>query len=126
MSVDVSAVLRIGWIVDHDEAVNYGELAEYDFEELDSIDGVYDGCDWVDFVNDYDSKSPVAIGWRPDFRKSDPHGSTPYATVPLSTEEFASQFQDPANDEAARKVYEAVTGHPPATDPVPVLYERWH
>lgn len=125
MGVDVSAVLRIGWVVDHDEAANYGELEGDGFEALESIEGVGDGYDWVDRMDEYSFKSPVAIGWQPAFRKGDPNGSTPYATVPLSTEEFASQFHDQAKDEAARKVYEAVTGYAPSTDPAPVLYERW-
>lgn len=125
MGVDVSAVLRVGWIVDREDAVNYWRLMDDDFEELKGISGVDDGCYWVGCIDEYDDKSPVAVGWLPDFRKSDPHGLTRYSTVPLSTEEFASQFPDPAKDEAARKVYEAVTGRAPSIDPAPVLYERW-
>ena len=125
MSVDVDAVLRIGWIVPYDDAVNYFELAEEDFEALNSIDGVGDGYKWVSATNCYVDKPDIAIGWQPDFRKQDPDGKNPWDTVPLTTEEFAAQLHDPKKDEAARKVYEAVTGRKPESDPMPMLYERW-
>lgn len=43
MSVDVNAEFMVGWMVEYDDAVNYREMADYDFEQLDGIPGVGEG-----------------------------------------------------------------------------------
>ena len=124
MSVDVDAVLRIGWTVPYDEAVNYMDLFEEDFAALESIPGVECGSEWVDSTSEYSDKPDIAVGWKPElFRFYSEDGR--YTRYQLTTREFASQFPDAAKDEAARKAYEAVTGHAPADDPSPQLYARW-
>lgn len=127
MSVDVDADFMIGWMVDYDEAVNYSEMAENDFEQLESIPGVGegDGCDWVVSTSAYMDRPPIVIGWSVPFRKHDPDGANEWSTVPMSVSEFAASLADESKLETARKVYEAVCGKAPGTDPLPLLFERW-
>lgn len=127
MSVDVDAEFIIGWMVEYDDAENYGEMAEYDFEQLESIPevGEYNGPYWVWSTNAYMNRPPIAIGWRVPFRKSDPDGANEWSTVPLSVTEFAANLADESKLETARKVYKAVCGKAPDTDPLPLLFERW-
>lgn len=46
-------------------------------------------------------------------------------TSPLSVSEFAANLADESKLETARKVYKAVCGKAPDTDPLPMLVERW-
>lgn len=127
MSVDVDAELIIGWMVEYEDAVNYAEMAGDDFEQLDSIPGVGegDGYDWVNRTSEYIDHPSIAIGWSVPFRKRDPQGQNEWDTVPLSVSEFAASLSDESKLETARKVYEAVCGKVPDTDPLPTLFERW-
>lgn len=127
MSVDVDAEFMVGWMVEYDDAVNYREMADYDFDQLDGIPGVGEdnGYDWVKSTSAYMEHPPIAIGWSVPFRKRDPDGANEWSTVPLSVSEFAASLADESKQETARKVYEAVCGKAPDTDPLPLLFERW-
>lgn len=127
MGVDVDAEFIVGWMVEYEDAVNYREMIEDDFGQLESIPGVGegDGCGWVMSTNAYTDHPPVAIGWSVPFRKHAPDGKREWDNIPMTVSEFAASLADESKLETARKVYEAVCGKAPSTEPFPMLFERW-
>lgn len=122
MSVDAEAVLIMGWIVDGidvDDELAEPWLEDEETEEIKSIIGDEHACDWVDYTNLY-SCEELSIGFRIRIYNYD-GGSC----RSLSAQEIHEQMSCQENLGKAKRVYEAVCGKAPDTDPQAEMFVRW-
>lgn len=122
MSVDVDANIIIGWILDTSK-VDPDAFEKWcddeDSDEIRAIIGDDYASDWVGYINSY-SCDIVYIGYTPKFsvRENDSYRF-------LSTQEICDQLTSSETAEKAKRVYEAICGEPPKTEPQFKLFARW-
>ena len=124
MSIDVDANLIVGWIVDDWD----GELAEPWLDDDDENEKVAriigkDGypSDWVGYAYDY-SCNRLYIGYPVKFSG----GSRLTGDyVDYDLDGVIAHIKDDGNIATAKRVYEAVCGEPPDTEPNLELFAKW-
>ena len=122
MSVDVDANIVIGWIVDSSKVDSDAFEAWRDDEESDEIRAIIGddyASDWVGYINSY-SCDEVYIGYTPTLSTRE-NGS--YRD--LSVQEICDQLTSAETAAKAKRVYEAICGEPPETEPQFELFARW-
>lgn len=122
MSVDVDATIVIGWIledskVDQDVFEMWNDNEKTD--EIRAIIGDDYASDWVGYTNNY-SCDEVYIGFTP--RLITCENGSPRA---LSIQEICDQLTSAETAAKAKRVYEAICGEPPKTEPQFELFARW-
>lgn len=122
MSVDAEAMLVMGWIVDRSDVDD--DLAEpwldgEETEEIRSIIGCESSCDWVDYTNAYDCEE-LCIGFTVSV-----YGYEGGSHRSLSAQEIYKQMSCRERLDKAKRVYEAVCGKAPDTDPQAEMFVRW-
>lgn len=88
-------------------------------DEIEAIIGDDYASDWAGYTNNY-SCDEVYIGYTPTLRKRE-NGS--YRD--LSVQEICDQLTSAETAAKARRVYEAICGEPPETEPQFELFARW-
>lgn len=122
MSVDVDATIVIGWIVDAnkvDQDVFEKWRDDEESDEIKAIIGDDYASDWAGYTNNY-SCDEVYIGYTPTFRKRE---NRSYRD--LSIQEICDQLTNAETAAKAKRVYEAICGDPPETEPQFELFARW-
>lgn len=122
MSVDVDATIVIGWILEDskvDQDVFETWCDDEKTDEIRTIIGDDHASDWVGYTNNYICDE-VYIGFTPRF--STRENGLPRA---LSTQEICDQLTNAETAAKAKRVYEAICGEPPKTEPQFKLFARW-
>lgn len=122
MSVDVEATIILGWILDASKVDPDAFEAWRDDEETDEIMAIIGGdhsSDWVGYTNNY-SCDEVYIGSMPRLGRFDSGSFEPF-----SVQEICDQLTSAETIEKAKRVYEAICGEPPETEPEFQLFTRW-
>lgn len=122
MSVDAEAMLIIGWIVDEstvDDEIVAPWLDDMETEDIRSIIGDGHACDWVGYTNSY-SCDELYIGILISIY--DYQGGRRSS---LSAQEIYEQMSCQESLDKAKRVYEAVCGKAPDTDPQAEIFARW-
>lgn len=124
MSVDVDAMLIVGWIVDAWDG-KYAEPWLDDDDESEEVARVIgkDGCpsDWVGYTNNYDC-GELYIGYPVRFSEGSRYNGD---YVHYDLDGVIERIKDDEKIATAKRVYEAVCGEPPDDEPNLVLFEKW-
>ncbi len=122
MSVNVDANIVIGWILE-DSKVNQDVFEMWNddekTDEIRAIIGDDHASDWVGYTNNY-SCDEVYIGFTP--RLITRENGSPRT---LSIQEICDQLTSAETAAKAKRVYEAICGEPPKTEPQFELFARW-
>ena len=128
MSVDVSACLTYGWIVEHEDLTErFFEMRDADFECADGMLGESYGYELVSMVDAYNEKSAydISIPIKVCKKKYDGDGKW-IGYEGVNPGELADEcLKVLASEQELVKLYEVVMGEKPKTAPTVNLYENW-